>query len=162
MIWQRKACWGVMPEKNSAVCLAFDWRETEKRTESQFCILYALMHYIIALLPWSMTAVRKLLFLPWSAQLPFIPFSAPCSVVRLLSPWPTFPLFHLACPDMRGWLSTEKQIYNLWLSVLRETVTVQVSEEIIPKATFILCLFLFVFESGSLYRHQTSSIQMWC
>lgn len=21
MIWQRKACWGVMPEKNSAVCL---------------------------------------------------------------------------------------------------------------------------------------------
>lgn len=39
-----------MPEKNSVVCLQFDWRETAKRTESEFCILYVLMHYIIALL----------------------------------------------------------------------------------------------------------------
>lgn len=48
-----KPAGGFMPEKNFAVCLQFDWREMAKRTESTFCTLYVLMHYIIALLPWS-------------------------------------------------------------------------------------------------------------
>lgn len=163
MIWQGKAWWGFYARKEfcslSPVWLERDCKENWVRVLHFVCV-NALYHCFTAMIRlWQQSAA---FFFPGSAQLPFVPFSAPCSVMRLLSPWPKLPPFHLACPNMQGWLSTEKRIYSPWLSVLRETATVQVSKEVIPRSTLTLSVFLFVFESGSLCRHRTSSVQMWC
>lgn len=163
MIWQRKACWGFYARKEfcslSPVWLERDCKENRDNILHFVCV-NALYHCFTAMIwLWQQSADC---FFSGSAQLPFVSFSAPCSVVTLLSPWPKLPPFHLACPNMQGWLSTEKRIYNLWLSVLRGTVTVQVSKEVISRSALILSLFLFVFQSGSLFRRRTSSIQMWC